>query len=108
MKSWLCSTATYLNLTNNLCEVCQIEGCAQCLSLKACGICDGNNQYRLVGNRCVRCNVDDNFYLNKITMQCQKCDDWACPRPTIEKGNCNSLTIVLVATDVLPISCSAK
>lgn len=85
MKTWICPNNTFINHTTNLCTACEIEGCTTCLSLKVCGVCDTANHYKLQGNRCVRCDVDNNYFLNPDTMQCELCPTQFCPHPKVEK-----------------------
>ena len=106
MKTWICPTNTFINHTTNLCTACSIEGCTTCLSLKICGVCDNANHYKLIGKNCVRCDVDNNYFLNPDTMQCQLCPIQFCPLPKIQKQLCNSMVISISVTKQLPVSCS--
>ncbi|EGR30848.1 hypothetical protein IMG5_122490 [Ichthyophthirius multifiliis] len=57
-----CPEGTFANIENKTCQICEIIGCKQCISLTICAECDEYQQYVKKGDQCSKCPYD-----------CQKC-----------------------------------
>lgn len=65
-KCFQCNTSNnfFLNISTDLCELCQLEGCIVCASLYECSDCEVNGYYFQEG-LCFPCS--------KMSMGCYNC-----------------------------------
>lgn len=42
----------YFNDTNDVCQLCALEGCLKCVDVDTCSACDANANYELIGGTC--------------------------------------------------------